>query len=140
MITDNNYGAAVWSAIECNVGVVCASLPTFKPLIDHYFPGLITGHSGGPSKDSSPEASAHVKRGYVRKISQSEVELENGTGWKDSYTTNYGGADIQSYSATANGKPLTANSSQEHLRDVETHGGNGGIWKSTSVMVNHGEL
>ncbi len=73
----------------------------------------------------------------MRKISQSQIELEHGTGWKDSYTTDYGGADNQSYSATANGKPLTANSSQEHLRGEEAHGGNGGIWKSTSVVVNH---
>ena len=140
MIADNNYGAAVWSAIECNVGVVCASLPTFKPLIDHCFPGLITGHSSGPPKDLSPEASASVKRGYVRKTSQSQIELEHGTGWKDSYTTDYRGADNQGYSATANGQPLTANSSQEHLRGVEAHGGNDGIWKSTSVVVNHGCL
>ena len=120
------------------MGVVCASLPTFKPLIDHYFPGLITGHSGGPSKETSPGSSALSKQGYVRKSSQSQIELEHSAGWKDSDTTDYGGADNQSYSATANGKPLTADSSQEHLRGIEVHGGNGGIWKSTSVTVNHG--
>lgn len=137
MITDNNYGAAVWSGIESNVGVVCASLPSFKSLIDHCFPGLITSHRGGRSKDSAPEASAPVNRGYARRISQSQIELELGTGWKDSYTTHYGGADNQNYNATANGRPLTTNSSQEHLRGVEAHSGNGGIWKSTTVVVNH---
>lgn len=96
MILDNNYGAGVWSVIECNVGVVCASLPTFKPLIDHCFPDLITGHRGGPSKGLAPGASAPVNRGYVRKTSQSQIELEHGTGWKDSYTTDYGAADNQS--------------------------------------------
>ena len=35
---DENYGAAVWSVIECNIGVVRVSLPTFKTLIDHCFP------------------------------------------------------------------------------------------------------
>ena len=74
----------------------------------------------------------------MRKIRQSQIELEHGTGGKDSYTTDYGGADNQGYSATANGNPLTANSSQEYLRGVEAHVGNGGIWESTSVVVNHG--
>ena len=126
--------------IECNVGVVCASLPTFKPLIDYYFPGLITGRNGGHSKDPAPEASAPVNRGYVRKTSPSQIELEQGLGWKDSYMTDYGAANNQSYSVTANGGPLPANSSQEHLRGVEAHGGNGGIWKTTSVVINHGGL
>ena len=76
----------------------------------------------------------------MRKISQSQIELEHGTGWKDSYTTDYRRADNQSYSVTANGKPLTANSSQEHLRGEEAHGENGGIWNFTSVVVNHGGL
>ena len=34
-----------------------------------------------------------------------------------------------------NSKPLTANDSQERLRGVEAHGGNSGVWRSTSVTV-----
>ena len=76
MNPDDNYGAAVWSVIECNAGVVCASLPDFKPRIDHCFPSLIPGHSGGLS---------NVKRGYVRKVSQNSIELEHGATRKNSY-------------------------------------------------------
>ena len=140
MLTDNNYPAGVWSVIECTVGVICSSLPTFKPLIDHCFPGLIAGHNGDPSKVSAPEASAPVNRGYVRKTSPSQIEPEEGLGWKDSYTTDYGAANNQSYSVTANGGPLNENSTQEHLRGVEAHGGNGGIWKTTSVVIDRGGL
>lgn len=137
-LTDNNYGAAVWSAIECNIGVVCASLPTFKSLIDHFFPSLM-GHSRGPSKVTPPEAFAAGKRGYIRKASQSELELEAATGWRDSYAGNYGGDVNYNSSATADGRPLSGtNNSEEQLRSVEPHGKDTGIWKSTSVVVSHG--
>lgn len=137
-MTDNNYGAAVWSAIECNIGVVCASLPTFKSLIDHFFPSLM-GHSRGPSKVTPPEAFAAGKRGYIRKTSQSELELEAATGWRDSYAGNYGGDVNYNSSATADGRPLSGtNKSEEQLRSVEPHGKDTGIWKSTSVVVSHG--
>ena len=138
LISDNNYGAAVWSSIECNTGVVCASLPMFKPLIDRFFPSLM-GHSHGPARIPSPEASTTGKRNYIRKFSQSEFELEDGARWRDSNTDNYGGETRQNYSVTAGGKPpFGSNSSEEHLRGEEAHGTtNGGIWKSTSVVVSH---
>lgn len=71
----------------------------------------------------------------MRKVGQNPIELEHGAGWKDSYKTEYGGEDNQSYGATVNSKPLTANDRQEHLIDVEAHGGNSNIWRSTSVTV-----
>ena len=38
----DNYGAAIWSSIEANVGIVCASLVHLKPLIARYAPGLLS--------------------------------------------------------------------------------------------------
>ncbi|KAL8705812.1 MAG: hypothetical protein Q9201_001099 [Fulgogasparrea decipioides] len=134
-LADNNYGAAVWSSIESNIGVVCACLPTFKPLIDRYFPSLM-GHSRGHSNITPSEGQASGRRGYARKISQSEFELEHGTGWSDSYTENYHGDNGYSTSATANGShPFGPKESQEHLKGEEATCKDGGIWKSTSVMV-----
>lgn len=52
---DDNYGGAVWSAIECNMGVVCASLPAFKPIIDRFLPNLM-GRSRGRSNVTPGEA------------------------------------------------------------------------------------
>ena len=43
---DDNVGAASWSAIECNTGIICACLPTLKPLISRILPGLISTLSG----------------------------------------------------------------------------------------------
>jgi hypothetical protein len=41
------YSAATayWSAIEINLGIVCASLPALKPLIVKIIPGFSTNHS-----------------------------------------------------------------------------------------------
>ncbi|KGO43317.1 hypothetical protein PEX1_088880 [Penicillium expansum] len=40
--TYDNVGAASWSAIECNTGIICACLPTLKPLIARIFPGMVS--------------------------------------------------------------------------------------------------
>ena len=71
----------------------------------------------------------------MRKVSQSPIELEHGAGWKESYMTDYGVINNQIYSAAVNSKPFTANKGQERLTGVEAHGGNNGIWRSTSVTV-----
>jgi hypothetical protein len=39
--TWDNYGAAIWSSIEANFGIVCASLVHFKPLIARFAPGML---------------------------------------------------------------------------------------------------
>lgn len=139
-IIDNNYGAAVWSAIECNIGVVCASLPTFKPLIDRFFPSLM-GRSASTPKNSVPESSAVKKQSYKLNAGESEFELERGVDWKDLHTSNYGGESNHICRASADGKPTYhLNSSEEHLRGTEVSRTTGGIWKSTSVMVSHGQV
>ncbi|KAL1969320.1 hypothetical protein VTN77DRAFT_9512 [Rasamsonia byssochlamydoides] len=43
--TYDNVGAAMWSAIECNVAIICASLPTIKPLISKIFPRIFSSAS-----------------------------------------------------------------------------------------------
>ena len=49
---------AIWSAIEINVGITCASVPALKPLIVRWFPGLLpstvrsrTGRTGFQRND-----------------------------------------------------------------------------------------
>jgi hypothetical protein len=37
----DNYGAAIWSSIESNVGIVCASLIHLKPLVARYAPSML---------------------------------------------------------------------------------------------------
>jgi len=40
-ITDDNINSAIWSAVEVNLGIICACLPTLKPLVSRCFPHLL---------------------------------------------------------------------------------------------------
>lgn len=46
-ITGDDFDAALWSSVEMNVGIVCASLVHFKALFARYWPKLLglTGRS-----------------------------------------------------------------------------------------------
>ena len=96
------------------------------------------GYRRTPVRNTPAEVSATGKKYLERRVDQGEIELEHGVGWKDSYMNN---GDGNSYSVTAEVKPaFHPNSSEERLRGLEaTHTKNGGIWKSTSMMVSHGE-
>ncbi len=43
----DNAGAALWSNIEVYTGIICASLPTIKPVISRLFPGLLSSTRSG---------------------------------------------------------------------------------------------
>lgn len=52
-ITWDNGGAAMWSSLEVNVGIICASLPTLRTTISRFFPKLFStsaAHSSHPVK------------------------------------------------------------------------------------------
>jgi hypothetical protein len=51
---DDNVGAASWLAVECNVAIICASLPSLKVLISKMLPRII-------SSDSSRRARSQTK-------------------------------------------------------------------------------
>ena len=96
------------------------------------------GYRRTPVRTTPAEISTPRKKDLTRRVDQNEMELERRCGWKDSYMNKHDG---NSYSVTAGVKPAVhANSSEERLRGLEANDTeNGGIWKSTSVMVSHGE-
>ncbi|KKK15951.1 hypothetical protein ARAM_002791 [Aspergillus rambellii] len=47
--TYDNVGAASWSAIECNTGIICACLPTLRPLISRLVPHFLSSVSASPN-------------------------------------------------------------------------------------------
>ncbi|KAH8820782.1 MFS transporter-like protein [Xylogone sp. PMI_703] len=56
--------ALMWSAVEVNVGIICACIPTMKPLILRILPVMLKDHSGDPSDMTS---SQHSNRPDMRK-------------------------------------------------------------------------
>ncbi|KAF3395979.1 hypothetical protein F1880_006955 [Penicillium rolfsii] len=58
--TYDNVGAASWSAIECNTGIICACLPTLKPLLSRIIPGLMSTLTGSkPTQSTTDVPNAH---------------------------------------------------------------------------------
>ncbi|KAF7957017.1 hypothetical protein EAE96_004338 [Botrytis aclada] len=133
----DNVGGAVWSSIECNIGVVCASLPHFKPLFDRFFPSLM-GRSVGASNHNG-HSGPDLRKNYVKQ--NNEYELENGGAkkkmWKDTYEGKYGRDLVNNIEG---GDTIYGgNDSEERLRGLtppEAEGHNGGvIYKSTKIVV-----
>ena len=57
----NASTALMWSAVEVNVGIICACIPTLKPLIKRILPSMITdaGHETIDDKTASFSSQAH---------------------------------------------------------------------------------
>ncbi|KAJ5380858.1 uncharacterized protein N7496_003286 [Penicillium cataractarum] len=53
--TYDNVGAAEWSAIECNVAIICASLPSTRAFLSNLLPHIFsTGSNGYRSRTTRP--------------------------------------------------------------------------------------
>ncbi|KAJ5669574.1 hypothetical protein N7462_010644 [Penicillium macrosclerotiorum] len=53
--TYDNVGAASWSAVECNVAIICASLPSTRAFLSRLLPHVFsTGSNGYRSKTTRP--------------------------------------------------------------------------------------
>ncbi|CEO60815.1 hypothetical protein PMG11_05335 [Penicillium brasilianum] len=53
--TYDNVGAAEWSAIECNVAIICASLPSTRAFLSNLLPHVFsTGSNGYHSRTTRP--------------------------------------------------------------------------------------
>ncbi|RYP41248.1 hypothetical protein DL769_011622 [Monosporascus sp. CRB-8-3] len=88
--TWDHFGAAVWSAVETNIGIVCACLVHFKPLIIKFAPwalGMSRGSKGGKmirlgDDQSDQPASSNLQTFGQRQNSKpvgilTEMELED---------------------------------------------------------------
>ncbi|KAJ4246868.1 hypothetical protein NW762_013420 [Fusarium torreyae] len=86
----NGAGAAIWSVIELNCAIICASLPTLRPLIAKVVPGMSSNHSNyvsyerygsqyAPGSNSRMGAHISVKasRSSPRSISTEELALND---------------------------------------------------------------
>lgn len=62
-LTWNNIDVVTWSTVEFNTGIICACLPTLKPMINIMSPRLLGSHSSQPTRASR---SIHVRRTVQR--------------------------------------------------------------------------
>ncbi|KAA8572005.1 hypothetical protein MFRU_018g00480 [Monilinia fructicola] len=138
----DNVGGAIWSCIECNIGVVCASLPHFKPLFDRYFPTLMGRSLGASNHNAASGGDLRHKAGnYIKQNNTNEFELESGQKpklWKDTYEGKYHPSD--SVNIEAGDTIYVSNDSEERLRGVtppepNAAGNDEGIYKTTKVVV-----
>ncbi|KAH7131876.1 hypothetical protein B0J11DRAFT_565468 [Dendryphion nanum] len=61
-ITWDNPGTATWSAMELNIGIICASLPTLRAFLARYFPSTFTLSM----LSQTSEASGAIQRPLMR--------------------------------------------------------------------------
>ncbi|KKY17289.1 putative pth11-like integral membrane protein [Diplodia seriata] len=61
-VTYDNVGAALWSTVEINTAIICASLPTFKAFVNRIFPRLLG------STRSQSSAACHRSRTWNSRL------------------------------------------------------------------------
>lgn len=50
-VTWDNGGAAEWSSLEVNIGIICASLPTLRKTISRFFPRFLSESPASDARD-----------------------------------------------------------------------------------------
>jgi len=79
----DDVGAATWSSVELNTGIVCACLPTLQPVLNLLCPHLLSPARG--PRDSMPlpargiRGSGHVARLPLGLFSEDDIVLPSCT-------------------------------------------------------------
>ena len=72
-LTYDNATAVTWSTVEFNVGIMCACIPTLRPLIKTVFPQLISTTRGGTTSSNPFPPSSQSRAYYQRNDSTFEL-------------------------------------------------------------------
>lgn len=72
-LTYDNVAPATWSAMELNVGIICACVPALRPVISVVFPRLL---STSGKATSNPFTRTHQSNAYYQR-NESAVELSH---------------------------------------------------------------
>jgi rhodopsin domain-containing protein len=72
--TDDDPGCAAWSAVECNVAIICASLPSLKALIAKMLPHMM---SNNRSRRARPRSKLSSSRGEGLEYPLGQLECHN---------------------------------------------------------------
>lgn len=111
-------GAMYWSVIETNVGILAASIPSFKAIASRFLPRLIGEYSSGRKYGSSRlTGSKPIHWGFSR--------------FKDSVTMTSLRTKDAEVMPTEIGKGYGSNTSEERIVVP-----NGKIWTTTQIETN----
>jgi hypothetical protein len=123
MLTSADFTYAIsapmyWTVIEINVGILAASIPSFKAIASRFLPRLIGEYSSGRKYGSSKlTGSKQIRSGFSR--------------FKDSVTMNSLRARDAEDMATQIGTGYGTNSSEERIVVPS-----GKIWTTTQIETN----
>ncbi|KAL3420746.1 integral membrane protein [Phlyctema vagabunda] len=122
----DNEPAAVWSIIECCVGVICASVPSLKPLFSKV--RKITNNSSFKLSDNDRENSKlSAKRGMT-------PDLDNPTNKWNMELSDRGNGRGTANSPTSSERNLVHADAHTAYEDSKS-----GIYKSTQIQISYAE-
>ncbi|KAH7226832.1 hypothetical protein BKA60DRAFT_605090 [Fusarium oxysporum] len=118
---------SIWSTVEINVGIICASMPALRVILVRMFPAL-----GGSSYDSSKYnnyGEHYGRKSHIMSRSRARVELPSHTG--DSiHTPEHGGIELQRTFHVQ-----YSENDEQSLVNGETHGCNRSYLKGTLSLL-----
>ncbi|KAJ0325535.1 hypothetical protein COL5a_007344 [Colletotrichum fioriniae] len=128
-----NIGAAIWSAIELNTSIICASLPTIRPLLSKWLPGA--GLSSAHNKTSAYNrygSSSGMGRGTFKELKSGQREVSTEELVLNDMNANQSGSLPSVYAH------VTADPEMGHrdLRDKGSHQNQ--IMVTTETMIKEG--
>ena len=109
--TDDGPGAAAWSAVECNVAIICASLPSLKALIAKMLPHMMMSNNRSRRARSRSKPSLSREEGLEYPLDQCKKQSIGCSG-----TSGSSNSEIQKHS---NGITVTTVLSQESVWGFE---------------------
>lgn len=68
-MTFDNVDAATWSAAELNVGIMCASIPAIRPVINLVFPRLLSSTRRDHTSDAYPRGASYYRNESLVELS-----------------------------------------------------------------------
>lgn len=76
-ITWDNTDAAIWSIIEVDTGIICASLPTIKPVISKLFPRLLSSNQSTQATQPYPPSDFHSSHQRTEPSTRGAIKLHD---------------------------------------------------------------
>lgn len=122
-----NVAASIWSAIEIDVGIICACLPSLKATVTRFFPRLFSSALSN-NRSGNPTGNGYFNNGTGNKGYGPASQLASRNDGRGSRMNHFGNAAVGTYNTTISAKPLGRSKSQtfgggrgRHNDEIEMH-------------------